>query len=104
LLAQRLELDLEFGVLGPQLSPPSVVGLGELLRRALPPRLSLVQFVLQPAGGPVEVEQLVDVQVDAFLPDRVLHRVRVIPYLSPVQHGYASSLCLIYSHVMQRTR
>ena len=92
LLAELLELGLELGVLGPQLGPPGVVGLGELLRRALPARLGLVQFVLELAGGPVEVEQLVDVQVDALLPDGVLHRVRVLPYLSPVQHGYASVL------------
>ena len=92
LLAQRLELDLELGVLGPQLGPPGVVGLGELLRRAPPPRLGLVQLVLEAAGRPVEVEQLVDVQVDALDPDGGLHRVRVLPYLSPVQHGYASVL------------
>src|SRR5438132_14193415 len=92
LLAQRLELDLELGVLGPQLGPPGVVGLGELLRRALPPRLGLVQLVLEAAGRPVEVEQLVDVQVNALLPDGVPHRLRVLSYLSPVQHGYASVL------------
>ena len=92
LLAELLELDLELGVLGPQLGPPGVVGLGELLRRALPARLRLVQFVLEAAGGPVEVEQLVDVQVDALLPDGVPHRVRVLSYLSPVQHGCASVL------------
>ena len=92
LLAEPLELDLELGVLGPQLGPPGVVGLGELLGRALPARLGLVQFMLELAAGPVEVEQLVDVQVDALGPDGVLHRVRVLPYLSPVQHGYASVL------------
>ena len=95
LLAERLELGLELGVLGPQLGPPGVVGLGELLRRALPARLGLVQFVLELAGSPVEVEQLVDVQVDALDPDGGLHRVRVLPYLSPVQHGYASVLVTI---------
>ena len=92
LLAELLELGLELGVLGPQLGAPGVVGLGELLGRTLPAGLGLVQFVLELADGPVEVEQLVDVQVDALLPDGVLHRVRVVPYLSPVQHGYASVL------------
>jgi len=56
-------------VLGPQLGAPGVVGLGELLGRTLPAGLGLVQFVLEPADGPVEVEQLVDVQVDALDPD-----------------------------------
>ncbi len=92
LLTQRPELDIELGGLGSQLGPPGVVGLGEFLRRALPPRLGLVQFVLETAGGLVEVEYLVDVQVDALDPDGGLHRVRVLPYLSPVQHGCASVL------------
>jgi len=92
LLAELLELGLELGVLGPQLGAPGVVGLGELLGRTIPAGPGLVQLVLELAGRPVEVEQLVDVQVDALFPDGVPHRVRVLPYLSPVQHGYASVL------------
>jgi hypothetical protein len=47
--------------------------------------------MLQPAAGPVEVEQLVHVQVDAFDPDGRLDLVRMLPDESLVQHGYASA-------------
>ena len=60
----------------------------ELLRRAWAWSSSCWSLRL----SPVEVEQLVDVQVNALDPDGGLHRVRVLPYLSPVQHGCASVL------------
>ncbi len=44
--------------------------------------------MLEGAAGLVEVEQLVHVQVDPLDPDGFLHRVRVLPDLSLVQHGY----------------
>ena len=92
LVAQRPEVGLELGVLGPQLGPARLVGLGELPRRALPAGLGLVQFMLQLAADRIEVEQFVHVQVDALDPDGILHRVRVLPDFSPVQHEYASVL------------
>ena len=60
----------------------------ELFRRAW----AWSSFMLEAAGRPVEVEQFVDVQVNALDPDGVLDPVRVLPYLSPVQHEYASVL------------
>ena len=89
LLAERSELDLELFVLGSQLGPAGVVGLGEFLRGALPAGLGLVQFVLKLAAGVVEVDQFVHVQVNPLDPDSLLHRIRVVPDLSPVQHDCA---------------
>src|SRR6202043_2432879 len=91
LLAQRLELGLELLVLDLQLGPAGLVGPGVLLGRALPQGLGPVQLGLQPAALPVQVEQLVHVQVDALDPDGRLDLVRVLPDESLVQHGYASA-------------
>ena len=85
------EVLVELGRLGLQLGAAGLVGLGVLLGRALADRLGLIQFVLQLAADPVQVEQLVHVQVDALDPDGRLHLVRVLPDKSLVQHGYASA-------------
>ena len=82
---------VELGRLGLQLGAAGLVGLGVLLGRALADRLGLIQFVLQLAADPVQVEQLVHVQVDALDPDGRLDLVRVLPDESLVQHGYASA-------------
>ena len=83
---------LELPVLDLQLGPAGLVGPGVLLGRALPGRLGLIQFGLQLTVGPIQVEQLVYVQVDALDPDGRLDLVRVLPDKSLVQHGYASAL------------
>ena len=82
-------------MLGLERRPAGLIGLGVLLRRALPACLRLVQFMLELAAGLVEVEQFVHVQVDALDPDGRLHRVRVLPDESLIQHGYASALVQI---------
>jgi hypothetical protein len=77
---------------GTQLRPAVLVRLGKLPGECLSPGLGLIDLELQLAGKLIEVQQFIDVKVDALDPDRVFHGIRIFPDEALVEHVFAPAL------------
>ena len=73
-------------MLGPELGPACLIGVGELLGRALTHGLRVIQLMGEVAHGLVGLEKLVHVKVDPLGANRRLDGVRIVSDESPVEH------------------